>query len=80
MPVAASIIIRTLNEAKHLGRLMEGIYQQNFRDWEIILVDSGSTDGTLDIAQRYEAPYLSHPQRAVHLWAFVELGLPCCSR
>lgn len=55
MPVKASIVIRTLNEAKHLGRLFEGINEQNYSDWEVILVDSGSTDGTLDIAQQYGA-------------------------
>lgn len=55
MAVETSIVIRTLNEAKHLGKLMEGIRRQNYRDWEIVLVDSGSTDGTLEIADRYGA-------------------------
>ena len=53
MSVETSIIIRTLNEAKHLESLLAGIRDQNYSDWEVILVDSGSTDGTLDIAQRY---------------------------
>ena len=55
MPVETSIVIRTLNEAKHLELLLKGIHSQNYRDWEIVLVDSGSTDGTLEIAQRYTA-------------------------
>ena len=46
MPVEASIVIRTLNEAKNLEKLMKGIHEQNYQDWEIILVDSGSSDGT----------------------------------
>jgi len=51
----ASIIIRTLNEAKCLGELLEAIAKQKTEglQWEVILVDSGSTDGTLDIAQKY---------------------------
>ena len=45
-----SIVIRAFNEAKHLGRLLEGISRQTIRDVEVILVDSGSTDSTVDIA------------------------------
>jgi len=48
-----SIIIRCYNEEKHLGRLLAGIAAQSLQDFEIILVDSGSTDATLDIASRY---------------------------
>lgn len=50
--MTASIIIRTYNESKHLGDLLDGIrgqYQNGF-DHEVIIVDSGSTDATLDIA------------------------------
>lgn len=49
----SSIIIRAFNEEKALGRLLEGIMRQAGVDYEIILVDSGSTDNTLAIAARY---------------------------
>ena len=52
MPVA-SIIIRTKNEGKYIGRCLQQVYRQHFRDFEVILVDSGSTDGTLEIAERF---------------------------
>ncbi|MFH0856635.1 MAG: glycosyltransferase family A protein, partial [bacterium] len=52
MPLV-SIIIRTKNEAKHLGDLLEMLKKQTYTDLEIILVDSGSTDGTLEIAKKY---------------------------
>lgn len=55
-----SIIIRAYNEAGHIGRLLDGILRQTAKDVEIILVDSGSTDGTLEIAARY-------PLRLVHI-------------
>ena len=45
-----SIVIRAYNEKKHLGRLLEGILRQSVKDVEVILVDSGSTDSTVDIA------------------------------
>ncbi len=34
---------------------MKGIHNQSYKDWEIVLVDSGSSDGTLDIAEKYGA-------------------------
>ncbi len=50
-----SIIIRAYNEEKHLGRLLEGIQHQTLKDVEVILVDSGSTDSTVSIAESYGA-------------------------
>jgi glycosyltransferase involved in cell wall biosynthesis len=49
--VNCSIVIRAYNEEKHVGRLLEGIRQQTVTDVEIILVDSGSTDQTVSVAE-----------------------------
>jgi len=53
--IGVSIVIRTLNEAKHLGDLLEAIAQQQLQGFEVetVVVDSGSTDGTLAIAQQH---------------------------
>jgi threonine dehydrogenase-like Zn-dependent dehydrogenase/glycosyltransferase involved in cell wall biosynthesis len=50
--IAASIVVRAFNEARHLPRLIEGLRAQTFRGTETILVDSGSTDETVEIARR----------------------------
>lgn len=50
-----SIVIRCFNEAEHIGRLLEGVYQQTVTDAEVIVVDSGSTDGTMSIVAKYPA-------------------------
>ena len=50
-----SIVIRAYNEEKHIGRLLEGIKQQTLKNVEIILVDSGSTDATVSIAESFGA-------------------------
>ena len=50
-----SIVIRAYNEEKHIGRLLEGIRHQTLKDVEIILVDSGSTDGTVSVAESFGA-------------------------
>lgn len=51
MRQTCSIVIRCYNEEQHIGRLLEGIIQQTVKDVEVILVDSGSTDATVAIAQ-----------------------------
>ncbi len=58
-----SIVVRTLNEEKHLGNLLRAIEEQEYKDWEIIVVDSGSTDGTLDIARRHKVKLIEIPSR-----------------
>ncbi len=46
-----SAVIRAYNESKHIGRLLRGLEQQTVKLDEIILVDSGSTDDTVAIAE-----------------------------
>jgi glycosyltransferase involved in cell wall biosynthesis len=56
-----SVIIRAYNEEKHIGRLLEGIKHQTVENVELILVDSGSTDSTVEIAESYGARVVSIP-------------------
>lgn len=53
MKPVCSIVIRAFNEEKHLGKLLEGIFHQSLDLIQVILVDSGSTDSTLQIAGQY---------------------------
>ena len=55
-----SIVIRCFNEEAHIGRLLKGITEQSHQNFEVIVVDSGSTDSTVEIAQRY-------PIRLLHI-------------
>jgi glycosyltransferase involved in cell wall biosynthesis len=50
-----SLVIRAYNEAQHLPRLLEGLAHQTVKDVEVILVDSGSTDSTVSIAESFGA-------------------------
>ena len=59
--MTCSIIIRAYNESQHLGRLLEGIKQQTIQDVDVILVDSGSTDSTVEIAESYGARIVRIP-------------------
>ncbi|WP_083198727.1 glycosyltransferase family 2 protein [Mycobacterium malmoense] len=48
-----SIIVPTLNVAATLPACLESVVQQNRSDFELVLVDGGSTDETLEIAKSF---------------------------
>jgi glycosyltransferase involved in cell wall biosynthesis len=52
-PPAISIVIPAYNHARFLEDTLRSVQQQSFQDWECVVVDDGSTDGTSAIAQRY---------------------------
>lgn len=47
-----SIVIRTYNEEKHLPALLDSLAHQTYRDFETVVVDSGSFDMTREIARQ----------------------------
>jgi rhamnosyltransferase len=48
-----SILIRTKNEEKWIGECLQRLAAQTYKDFEIIIVDSGSTDRTLEIVKNF---------------------------
>ena len=48
-----SIVMPSLNVEKYIRQCMESVLKQTLEDIEIICVDAGSTDGTLEILEEY---------------------------
>ena len=55
-----SVIIIFLDEQRFLDEAIRSVFEQTFSDWELILVDDGSTDSSPAIAACYAT---AHPQR-----------------
>lgn len=50
---AVSVVIATYNRARFLPETIESVLQQRFRDFELIVVDDGSTDETPELLKSY---------------------------
>ncbi|HTI38125.1 MAG TPA: glycosyltransferase family 2 protein [Vicinamibacterales bacterium] len=50
---AVSVIMPAYNVEQYLAASLESVRGQTFRDWEVVIVDDGSTDRTADIADDY---------------------------
>ena len=48
-----SVVIAAHNQAGFLGETIESVLAQRFADWELVVVDDGSTDATAAVAGRY---------------------------
>lgn len=66
-----SIIIATLNAEETLDKALKSIVTQSYQDWECIIIDGCSQDGTLNIISKYAASdsrirYVSEPDDGIY--------------
>ncbi len=60
-----SIIIRTKNEDDWIGRCLDAIKKQTYQNYEIVIVDTGSTDRTLDILKAYDVNLIIYDEKYI---------------
>src|ERR1039458_5233071 len=54
-PPRVSVLTPTFNYARYLPEAIESVLQQDFRDFELLIADDASTDGSAEIIHRYAA-------------------------
>ena len=80
-----TVIIRTKNEERWIGRCLRMVFHQKVKDLDVVIVDNGSTDHTVAIAKKYPVRVLTidryTPGRAINLGARESSGefLACLS-
>jgi glycosyltransferase involved in cell wall biosynthesis len=59
-----SIVTPSLNQGSFIAETIESVLAQDYQNFEHIIIDGGSTDGTLDTLQRYHhLKVISEPDR-----------------
>ncbi|MCS7240703.1 MAG: glycosyltransferase family 2 protein [Candidatus Bipolaricaulota bacterium] len=62
MKPVITVVVPVLNEEAHLEGCLRSLRAQTFRDYELVVVDNGSTDASVHIAQRYADRVLYEPK------------------
>ncbi|HWQ46665.1 MAG TPA: glycosyltransferase family 2 protein [Longilinea sp.] len=62
-----TVIITTYNREKLLRRAIDSVLAQTYPNWELVIVDDASTDGTSDLVKKYtdkRIRYIRHPENS----------------
>ena len=54
-----SILMLTYNRAKYIGAAIESVLNQTYQNFELVIIDDGSTDNTQEILDRYDDPRIA---------------------
>ena len=52
--VFVSLLMTAYNREKYIGQAIESVIASTFQNWELIIVDDGSKDKTVELAREYE--------------------------
>ena len=74
-----SVLVRTLNEERWLEPLLLAIRGQTLPDVEVVVVDSGSTDGTVAVARRHADKVLEILADSFSFGYALNIGARACS-
>lgn len=78
-----SVVMPTYNHRAYIGSAIESVLAQTLQEWQLIVVDDGSSDGTSEIVERYSDPRIALVRQPnVGIWRLKEVynkGLQRCT-
>ena len=60
MAPEVSVLIPSYNHAHYLGHAIRSVLKQSFSDWEVIIIDDGSTDNTKQVTDNFSDPRIRY--------------------
>ena len=69
------VVIRAKNEAEWLGSCLHAVTHQDWPDFEVVVVDNGSTDGTREIAEEHRCRIVDFPNEPFNYSKALNLGI-----
>jgi len=72
-----SVVITCYNYAAYVGAAMESVLAQTFQDFELLVIDDGSTDESVAVAEAVAAAY---PDHVIRIWSQPNSGQPAHAR
>lgn len=70
-PASVGIVVPAYNAEQFLHEALDSVLEQTFQQWELVVVDDGSTDGTRAVAEAY-----SRRDRRIQIVSGPNVGLP----
>ena len=60
MAPEVSVLIPSYNHAHYLGHAIRSVLNQSFSDWEMIVIDDGSTDDSQEVVAKFDDPRIEY--------------------
>lgn len=79
-----SVLVNAYNRAYHLDRVLHAYRRQTHRDFEVVVADDGSTDGTREVAERHAREsrfpvlFVTQPHEGHRRAAILNRGILAC--
>jgi len=64
-----SIVLPTYNRVMYIGEAIDSVLKQTYANWELLVVDDGSTDNTVELVSQIEDDRIRLLQTPKRLWA-----------
>ena len=75
-----SIIIPVYNGEKYIAETIQSVIDQTYENWELIIVDDGSTDNTSNIVKKFNDTRIIYIKRIIQAYLILEISVLKCLR